>query len=341
MAVPSPERVLLVRLSHLGDVVHALPVFHALRSAWPEASIGWAVQNELSGLLEGLEGLERLFPFDRRGGLRAWLRLRRELRAWSPDVCVDAQGNLKSAAATWFAGAPRRIGLARQDWREPLGARVLTEQAPPAYGPHAVHKMLALCERVAPRATVSFDLSLSAAERARGVRALEQCLPGRFGPGWILHLSPEDDPRSWPGERFAALARGLAGRGGGVLLVSGPAEAELGARLEGELTSGEGIAHWVGQRGLRELVGTLTAAAAAGARFVGADSGPAHLAAACGMGVDLLSGPQDPQLTGPWPLAGRPGSPHRLLRAVPDGLAPMEALTVEAVLETLCANQPA
>ena len=66
----SPRRILLVRLSHLGDVVHALPVYHALRRAFPEARVAWAVQEEYAELLEPLPGLTRTFRFERRGGWR-------------------------------------------------------------------------------------------------------------------------------------------------------------------------------------------------------------------------------------------------------------------------------
>jgi len=77
LAIPvrNPDRILIVRLSHLGDVVHALGVFHALHAAFPSAEIGWAVQPEFAGLLDGLPGLARVFHFERRGGL-AQIRFR-------------------------------------------------------------------------------------------------------------------------------------------------------------------------------------------------------------------------------------------------------------------------
>lgn len=339
MAVPPPERILLVRLSHLGDVVHALPVLHGLRRAFPDAELGWAIQPEFAELVRGLAGA-RAFLFQRDGGPGAWLRLRRELRAWRPDWAVDAQGNLKSAAVAWCSGARRRIGPARQDWREPLGARILTDQAPPAYGTHALHRMLALMEIVAPIERPSFDLELTDAEREAGEGELARRLPGG-ARRWILHLGAPGDRRTWPAERFAELARRLAAEGDGVLVLSGPAEAEAGRALASSPTSREDIAHWVGQSGLRALAAFLTAAGAAGARFVGGDSGPAHLAAACGMGVDMLSGPQDPELTGPWPLADERGSPHRVLRASDAELAPMELLSVDRAVERLGSGTPA
>ena len=342
MDVPAPQRILVVRLSHLGDVVHGVPVLHALRAAHPDARLGWAIQGEFADLIRPLEGLERVFLFDRRGGLGAWLRLRRELRAWRPDWSVDAQGNTKSAAVAWCAGARARFGLAPQDWQERLGARFLTHPAPPSYGSHVVHRTRALLERAAPDAGTSFDLEVSPAERAAGDGALTRLVgPAEDGrrPLWVLCLATEGDPRSWPADRFARLAGRLADGGGRVLLLSGPDEAGEGARLERELPERPDVAHWVGQRGLRELAGLFAAAAARGARVVACDSGPCHIAAACGAGVDLLAGPQDPRRSGPWPPPG-PGSPHRWLTAA-SSPGPIEELTVDAVAAELLGPDPA
>lgn len=344
MDVPAPHRILLVRLSHLGDVVHAVPLLHALRAAHPDARLAWAVQPEFADLVRPIAGLERVFLFDRRGGLRAWRRLRRELREWRPDWSVDAQGNHKSAAVTWCSGAPVRYGLARKDWQEPFGARRLTHAAPSSYGVHAVHKLTALLERIVPDPELCFDLELDPAERAAGREALASRLGAPRSPDrgreWLLHLGAPQDPRSWPAENFAALAEALAAAGDRVLVLSGPAEAEVGERVRARLTSHEDnrpapIEHWIGQRGLRLLAATFTAAAARGARVVVGDSGPAHVAAACGAGVDLISGPQDPARTGPWPIAGRPGSPHRVLAVDAGRTAPIEGLSVEAVFNRL------
>jgi ADP-heptose:LPS heptosyltransferase len=96
----------------------------------------------------------------------------------------------------------------------------------------------------------------------------------------------------------------LAEHGQRTLCISGPREAEVGRALEHELAGVEDVHHWVGQRGLRELAALYTAAAAARAPFVGPDSGPMHLAAACGMRVVALVGPQSYLRTGPWPIPG-------------------------------------
>jgi ADP-heptose:LPS heptosyltransferase len=326
--VSTEERILLIRLSHLGDVVHALPVFHALRAARPTARIAWAVQREFAGLLEGLQGLERTIPFDRRGGARAWLELRAELSSFGPTLAVDAQGNLKSAMALLASGAPRRAGLAWAEWREPLGACVLTEQAPPVANgsapTHALERMRGLARYVAglPQdAPLRMDPDITSSELAKGREQLGRVAPSGRGPLAIVQLARAGDIRSWPLERFGDLAQSASVAGWRVLLLSGPEEELEGQELARALGASTRIGHWIGQSGLRELAAALTAAASEGAVFVGCDSGPMHLAVACGLPVVAMSGPQDPLRTGPWPSpidAGqsrRPSSPHRVVRA--------------------------
>lgn len=308
-----PERILLVRMSHLGDVVCALPVFHALREAHPQAEIGWVVQPEFSGLLEGLPGLQHLFHFERRGGLGAWPRLWGRLRSFGADLAVDAQGNLKSAAALWCSGAPRRVGLDRGDWREPSGARVLTDTAPPCGAPHAIDRMLALARHVAPGIEQRrFDPGLAEAELQHAREELARLFPDGARGARLLHLARPQDVRSWPPERFADLARRLRDEGAPVALVSGPEEEEEGLRLAREL-GGEPIRHLVGQRDTRRLAALMTAVAEQDGLMVSSDSGPMHLACACGLATLCLEGPQDEARTGPWTPAGP--APLAVLRA--------------------------
>ncbi|HTF90671.1 MAG TPA: glycosyltransferase family 9 protein [Planctomycetota bacterium] len=299
------ERILLVRLSHLGDVVHALPVFHALRRHHPSARIAWAVEPEFAGLLEGLPGLECTIPFGRREGAAAWLRLAAKLACFSPTWVVDAQGNLKSAAVSLCAPSARRSGLHPRDWRERAGARVLHDwaEATDREPAHAIDRMLALARHVGKEdATACFDLGLSQEEREQGSRALEAALgsPARSDVV-LLALSGPSDVRSWPLPHWAELARSLSRAGKRVLVVSGPGEASAGEQLARELEEDTGVRSWIGQRGLRVYAAALHAAAAAGMRYVGVDSGPLHLAAACGLPVVALEGPQSHARTGPWP----------------------------------------
>jgi heptosyltransferase-1 len=312
--IVTPRRILIVRLSHLGDVVHALPVFHALRNEHPEAEIGWAVQPEFAELLEGLPGLARTFLFERRRGAGAWIRLLSAVREWGPDWAIDAQGNAKSAVATMGSGAGRRSGLHPCDWREPFAARVLTDHADPVATrePHAMERMLALAAHVAPGTTRHrFDPGLSPEEMRAGRTRLAGFVGDSHAPVVLLHLSAPSDVRSWPISSFERLARSLAARGESVLVLSGPREEAGGRALAERSGSIPSLAHWIGQRGLRELAALFAATVERGGRIVACDSGPMHLAAALGLPVVCLSGPQDERRTGPWPLLRI----HRALRA--------------------------
>ncbi len=322
----APTRILLVRLSHLGDVVHALPVFHALRAAHPRARLGWVVQPEFAGVLDGLPGLDEVLTFERRGGAAAWPRLRERLAGFDAQWVVDAQGNWKSAVVCLAAGAPRRSGLARADWRERGAAVAMTDRAPRATdGPHAIDRMRALARHVAPGVAVDDGprLPLSAAVRDAGRAELARRLGGGRSGGErapvLVSIGRADDPRSYPPASLADVARRLADAGAPVLVVSGPAEREVGAALADRVADAR-VDHWVGQRGLPQLAALFAAAAERGGALLSGDSGPAHLAAAVGLPVVCLAGPQDAARTGPWPppLRDAPRGPgHRVLRADP------------------------
>ena len=123
--------------------------------------------------------------------------------------------------------------------------------------------------------------------------------------------------------RYRRLAELLIERGDRVVVLTGPSEADVGARLQAERPT---AAHHVGQRGLREFAALLDAAARAAA-LVGGDSGPAHVAASVGLPVHLIAGPEDPSRTGPWPPRGG----RNVVVADPSPLQPWARRSVEDV----------
>src|SRR6185436_1575870 len=137
----------------------------------------------------------------------------------------------------------------------------------------------------------------------RGRMLLDRHLPRAGGVPVLVHLSSPEDVRGWPASSWGELVGALRRAGNGVLVLSGPGEAELGQELARELGADEGLAHCVGQRGLRELAALFAAAARRELALVTCDSGPMHLAAAHELRVVALEGPQDGARTGPWPAA--------------------------------------
>jgi len=125
-------RIALVKLSSLGDVVHALPVAHALRRAFPDVHLTWVVEARERAILEGNPDLDRILHVDTRlwrkeftkagGPAIVWRKLEgtiRRLRAGRFDVAIDLQGLWKSGALTWLTGAPVRVGFTARHCREP------------------------------------------------------------------------------------------------------------------------------------------------------------------------------------------------------------------------------
>jgi ADP-heptose:LPS heptosyltransferase len=307
-----------VRLSALGDVLHALPVLSGLRALLPDARIDWAVEDRAAELLRDRSDLDAVRIFPRRAlgaavrGLpdpvALWRSARpfvRELRAAAYDVALDLQGNLKSGAVTRVSGAALRFGLAAPDARE--GNRLFTQRraAPPPEARHRVERNLALAGallgRSVPYVPPGFPVSEADRRRAAGVLAAAG-LPAR---GYVaLHpgTSAFGAFKRWPAERFGAVARALTAAGRPVAVTHAPGEEALAARVLA--ASGPGPRS-VAAPSLPALAEILRQAAF----FAAADTGPLHLAALVGTPLVGLFGPKDPEVYGPYGLRadGTPG----------------------------------
>src|SRR5690242_9112451 len=154
-----PRAIALVKLSSLGDVIHALPVAEALSTAFPRARLAWLVERREAALLRDHPALDDVIDVDTRAWrsartlqqLREVLRglrdLRRRLRAAHFDVAIDLQGLVKSGAVTRATGAPLRVGFAAGWSRERLNVLFTTRRvAPPPHARHVVDQYLSLLE---------------------------------------------------------------------------------------------------------------------------------------------------------------------------------------------------
>ncbi|MBU1693688.1 MAG: glycosyltransferase family 9 protein [Verrucomicrobia bacterium] len=286
--MPSP-RVLVVKLSSLGDLFHVLPAVHAIREGLGGA-VDWVTQTEYAALVRCFTDVERVMAFPRQefpAGLGSFLWA---LRSASYDMVLDFQGLLKSALVAWLARAPRRIG--------PASGR---EGAPRFY-----------TERIGPldrsRHAVEQGLDLA---RHLGVKIPEPVFPVSFPPVEITLPRPRValvpcsrwPTKNWPADLFYDVARGLQEQAGAsVLLFGAPEDRETCTAIARGL-SGH-ILDLCGRTSLVELGGWM-----AGVDLViSVDSGPMHIAAALGRPVLALFGPTDPARTGPY------GPMHRVLQ---------------------------
>jgi len=280
-----------------------------------------------------------VFLFDRTGGLAAWIRLRRELHRWQPDWTMDAQGNWKSAWVTRLSGANRRLGFHKRDWQEPLASWVLTEQAVQARGKHCIERVHQLVQHIAPGCNASpHHLPLTTQVRAEGAASLNKRLPDRGQPRRLIHPGRQGDPRSLPLDNLEQMIRTLTQAGEDVLLISGPAETSSGEKLAQRLAAVDGVQHWINKRGLQHYAAFFAAARDEGLRLAVGDSGPAHLAAAVNLGVDLWVGPTDACATGPWPLVSSPDTIHTAHRSPSGNISDLrgEQLAQSLLESVLC-----
>lgn len=328
-------RILIVRLSAIGDVMHTLPVLCALRDRLPLAFLAWIVEGRAADLLEGHSALDRLIRIPR-GWLkspRSVLHVRRQLRALNFDIAIDVQGLFKSAAAARMSGAPTRIGLSGADAREMSGwlntVRV---------NPGQVHIVERNLELLAPlgieRPTVRFDLPERSADRrwARDYLATIGS-PADFvvinpGAGWPSKL--------WPPARFAAVARYLGQQRHLPSLVVWAGTAER-CMAEAIASGSAGHARIVPSTTLTQLATLIRRARL----FVASDTGPLHIAVAAGTPSVGLFGPMPHQRNGPYgprhmAVQQRAPEPGRR-RCRRTDLSYMDAISVDHVL-TACAT---
>jgi len=295
------RRILFIKPSSLGDIVHALPTLAALRQHYPQAHIAWLVKRQWAGLLERVEGIDRVWAVG--PGMAGWLSELPRLRAERFDLAVDLQGLFRSALMARLAGCPVRIGFA--NGREGSPFFYSLRVGVPAQEMHAVDRYLLVSDALgaARPATPQFRFTVSPADRERVSDVLGRA-GVRAGSPWIaVHVSARWPTKRWPLESFAAVADRLHEEGAGPLVLIGGPDDRADAQTMQALVKTSSI---IDVTGLTQL-GLLPALLQAASVLVTNDSGPLHVAAAVGTPVVALFGPTSPVRTGPY------GTQHRVL----------------------------
>lgn len=324
----SGPRVLIVRLSAIGDVVHTLPALAALRRTLPDAHIAWLVESLSAPLLEGNPLLDELIVYPRsqwrkQGYCRSFVggdmwRFFRELQRRRFDVAIDFQGLTKSALIPWLSGIPTRIGFGGVDGRELSQWLYTVRPAPPDELRHVIHRNLYLltalsrtgCQPVSPQSPpadeamtgyqpvpLEFPFPDLSAESERVARLLEN--QGFQADEKMAFLNPGAgwETKRWPPEYFGRLAAMIVRElGCRVLLTWGPGEEPLVETALHEVpTDLRAGVQRAPATTLREFVALLDRCLV----MVGGDTGPVHLAAARGVPVVAVYGGSDAQRNGP------------------------------------------
>ena len=295
------QRILLIKPSSLGDIIHAMPVLAGLRHRYPDAHIAWLAGSPYVELLGAQPALTEAIPFDRRrygrvgrslGVSMGFARFLGHLRRRRFDLVVDLQGLFRSGFLAWASGAPVRLGFANA--RE-LGAIFYTHRIPvPAGVCHAADQNYLVADALGfGDVEKDFSLHVSEAVGQRVSAALAQS--GVGGRAYaVLVPGTRWQTKIWPADRFAGLADLIHERLGlAVVLIGAPSEVELCGQVQRHARSG--LVSLAGGTALPELVGLIQKAKV----MVCNDSGPMHVAAAVGCPLVALFGPTNPARTGP------------------------------------------
>jgi len=303
------ERLLIVRLSSMGDVIHTLPAASALREAFPEATIGWVIEERWAELLctlstprSGPRSLQRpLVDKIHSVNMKPWRRSLHSPQTWEQigaalselrgvqyQVAVDFQGAARSALVARWSGAPIVYGATQP--RENVASMFYTRQVITS-GEHVVEQNMSLAEAVVDKSS-----SAPAVQFPHDEAAEEECdhRLKQLGISDFVLLNPGAGwgAKQWPAERYGSVASKLAEDGFKSLVNFGPGEEELAHEVE------------VASHGAAQSIScTLTQLIALTRRaklFVGGDTGPLHLAAALNVPVVGIYGPTNPARNGPF-----------------------------------------
>jgi ADP-heptose:LPS heptosyltransferase len=313
-------KILIIRLSSIGDCVLSSPVLEALRERYPKAHITWAVQAKSAPVVIGLPGLDEVLLWNnksREHGL--WPALKRTWRE-KYDVVLDLHGLDKAALFALASRAPRRISGTSARF---LANRMSNEKVVEDEFMHArlFYLRRASLLDIAPDAAERFFPRVPVTDEHRGQATNFLAEHGVTAEHKILslNLGASETEKQWPPERFAQLASTLLNEDDAlrVAVFGAPADKWLWQRFDAEFervthhdsTLKSRVVNAVG--GLKLL--EVAAVAERSAAFISADTGPMHIAAAVGAPLLALFGPSDTNLTAP---VHNPGcAPVRVLDA--------------------------
>lgn len=305
----APSSILIVRLSAIGDVIHALPVLEAIRRALPGARIGWIVEELSAPLLAGHPQIDRLYTIPKKAWRAAPVKsffagmvpFFRAVRADGWEASIDMQGLSKSALASWAAGARRRVGFRGANARE-ISPLVYTHAVAPAPGDvHVVQQNLRLLEGLGidvpadpPRGTLAIRAeereAMAARLREAGWRG-ESLVAVNPGAGW--------PSKRWAPATLAAFAALVARRTGmRPLVMGGPGEDAWRAEITAALAPLDPVA--APRTTVRELAVLIDACRL----FLGFDTGASHIAGVLGVPAVTIFGASDSARNRPWPAVG-------------------------------------
>jgi ADP-heptose:LPS heptosyltransferase len=329
----SNNKILFIRLRLLGDIIFTIPAIEIFKNHFPEARAYYVVEEPFREIAELIPGLHRLIVIPRHMSIRSMWKFRKEIRKNGIDTVVDFHSGPKSAQLTRLTGAKLRIG-----YQTPNRNWAYHRLTPRKFGDtytHSVFNQAKLLEHL------GIPVQEEALPPYPAIKVDETCIPEWLkqavttGKKAVIHVGAGNVFRDWGIENFSTLIRQLKDDGITLFLIgNGTAEKQRGEELGNRF----GIANLVGKLSIAGLLYLVSHASV----YVGADSGPLHVASLTTTPLVALYGPNIPEISGPWrknrvtilqvPLDCRPCSQRTCIY----GIIPcMKNITTEKVYEAI------
>ncbi len=294
----NPKKILIIKPSAWGDIVHTLPFLATVSKRYPNAEIHWVVAKGLHTFLENHPLITKIWVMDK-DGWRDFGRLRQSITEMNTfrkglknerfDLSIDLSGLLRSGLITLAAGAEYRLGFSDSDEGSPF---FYTHKIEGGQHIHAIDRYLKLAQFIDCDIT---EIRYPFAELP-DISKLTASLPEVF---CIMAPSAGKVANQWPAKRFGELAAKLPVP---TLVIGGPADKQICQEVVRE--SGGKAINMAGKTNLKELVPLINKCC----YFICNDTGPMHIAAALNIPVFALFGPANPIRTGPY------GDIHTIIR---------------------------
>ena len=325
------ERILLIKPSSLGDIIHGLPVLKALRNKWPDAKISWVVKDAYVDILNGNPLIDELILLIKSSLTTSIFSFRKKLRHGSFDLAVDMQGLFRSGLIAFLSGAAVRIGFSNA--RE-LASLFYTHKVDAPLNLHAVDRNLKLAAALGCEVQeIEFPINFNRETEQEALGFLQNIQLDKGKPLVTFVPGTRWEKKRWPLNSFSLLGDLLIEKMGAGIIVAGSRQEN---RLIHEIRS---AMKNPSAEAVDFSLTKLTALLSKSDVVVTNDSGPMHIAVAMRTPVVALFGPTDPVRTGPY--SKKCLIIQRDLKCIPcfrkqcsqGSFECMESITVEEVFE--------
>ena len=310
------NNILIIKLSSIGDVVHALPFLEVLKNSNPDSRIDWLVEEEASQLISGHPAINRVIISKRKAWEKEILNplkftkvfseavgFYKELRSSSYDIVVDLQGLFRSGFLTALSRGKRRIGMS--GGREGASFFLKEPAVPVDYDQHAIDRYLNVAAYLGCN-TIKFKGEIPVFEP--DIKLADELLCPDTKKNNMIAINPmaKWKTKLWEPNKFSELASGLQKNLNCRIIFTGSSQDRpVIDKMIKQMGNAAGPVNLAGRTSLKELAYLYSRCSV----LVCTDTGPMHIAAAMGCSVVALFGPTSPLRTGPY------GTGHRVIRS--------------------------